>query len=112
MNYMFYNCLYWRSLNLSNFNIDKVNNISYVFYNCSSLTSINVTNLNINNVTDMSDIFSSYSYLISLNVSNFNTNNVTNFYGMVFKCSINSLDLSILINKVTYLIIFSLIVIL
>ena len=45
------------SLNLSNFNINNVTNMSYMFYYCSSLTSLNLSNFNTNNLSNMSYIF-------------------------------------------------------
>ncbi len=44
MSFMFYECSSLTSLNLSNFNTNKVNNMSYMFYNCSSLTFFNIKN--------------------------------------------------------------------
>ena len=42
--FVLYECSSLTSLNLSNFNNNKVNNMSYMFYNCSSLTSFNIKN--------------------------------------------------------------------
>ena len=38
---MFSNCSLLKELNLSNFNTNKVTNMSYMFYNCISLTELN-----------------------------------------------------------------------
>ena len=57
MSYMFFGCSSLTSLNLSNFNINNVNNMSYMFYNCTSLISLNLSNFNTNNVKDMNSIF-------------------------------------------------------
>ena len=43
--------------------------MSYIFSNCSSLISIDLSNFNINNVEDMNHIFFKCSSLISLNLS-------------------------------------------
>ncbi len=58
MSYMFYKCSSLTSLNLSNFNTNKVNNMNYMFHNCSSLTSLNLSNFNTNNVNNMNEMFS------------------------------------------------------
>ena len=87
INKIFYNCSSLISLNLSNFNTNKVTDMSHMFYKCSSLTSLNLSNFNTNKVNNMSYMFSNCSSLTSLNLSNFNTNNVTNMSGMFSNCS-------------------------
>ena len=42
-----------KKLNISNFNTNKVTNISDMFSGCSSLEEFNLNNFNTNNVTDM-----------------------------------------------------------
>ena len=54
---MFKNCSSLKNINLSNFNTNKVNDISYMFYECSSLININLSNVNTNKVSDISYIF-------------------------------------------------------
>ena len=49
-----------------------------MFSYCSSFISLNLSNFNSNKVTDMEYMFYNYSSLISLNLSFFNTNNVNN----------------------------------
>ncbi len=44
-----------------------ITNMSYMFYQCYSLTSLDLSNFNINNVKDMSYMFCLYSSLVSLN---------------------------------------------
>ena len=51
---MFYCCSSLKKLNLSNFNTNKVTNMSYMFCDCSSLEELNISNFDTNNVTDMS----------------------------------------------------------
>ena len=43
---MFYDCKSLKSLDISNFNTQNVNNMSGMFYNCKSLTSLDVSNFN------------------------------------------------------------------
>ena len=56
-------CSKLKELNLSNFNTDKVTNMSYIFSGCSSLKELNLNNFNTNNVIDMSNMFSECSSL-------------------------------------------------
>ena len=65
----------------------KYNNIKNMFYKCSLLTSINLSNFNTNRITDMSYAFSGCSSLMSINLSKFNTNNVTNMSYTFSDCS-------------------------
>ena len=51
---------------------------NHMLSGCSSITNINLSNFNIQNVTDMSYMFSDCSSLINKNLSNFNTQNITN----------------------------------
>ena len=53
---MFYECSSLISLNLSNFNINNVINMSYMFFNCYSLYSLDLSNFNTNNVKYMNNI--------------------------------------------------------
>ena len=95
MSYLFNNCFSLISLNLSNFNSNKVRDMNHMFYNCSSLTSLNLSNLNTNNVSNMSYMFYNCYYLISLNLSNFNTNKVRDMNHMFYNCfSLKSLNIS------------------
>ena len=55
---MFSWCSSLTSLNLSNFNTNKVNDMSEMFRNCSSLTYLNLSNFSTNNVKDMIAMFS------------------------------------------------------
>ena len=57
MSYMFYKCSSLTSLNLSNFNTNKVNNMDSMFSHCSSLSSLNLTNFNTDYVNNMSYMF-------------------------------------------------------
>ena len=54
---MFYGCSQLKELNLTNFNTNKVINMSYMFYKCTSLKELNINNFNTNNVTDMNCMF-------------------------------------------------------
>ena len=78
-------------------------NLHYLFGNCPYLTSLDVSNFITSNATDMSDMFNCNLSLKNLDVSSFNTSNVTSMNGMFGSCeSLTSLDLSNFItSKVT-----------
>ena len=54
---MFYNCKSLKKLNLSNFDTNKVTDMSNIFFGCSSLTNLNISNFKINENTNTSDMF-------------------------------------------------------
>ena len=56
MNDMFYNCILITSLNLSNFNMENINNINNMFYNCLNSEYINLKNSNPGSI-NKKDIF-------------------------------------------------------
>ena len=66
---------------------NPLKNTNFMFNHCSSLTSLNLSNFNINNVEDMSCMFSDCSSLTSLDLFNFNTNNVKDMREMFSHCS-------------------------
>ena len=91
---MFHGCSALTSLNLQNFNTQKVTDMCQMFYGCSALTSLNLKSFNTQNVTNMRGMFSGCSALTSLDLQHFNTQNVTNMRGMFSGCSaLTSLDL-------------------
>ena len=93
MSHMFYNCYSLTSLDLSNFNTNNVEDMSHMFYKCSSLTSLDLSYFKTDNVKDMSWMFTFCFSLTSLNLSNFNTNNANNMIHMFSYCSsLTSLD--------------------
>ena len=57
MCYMFNDCSFLLNINLSNFNTNKVTDMSFMFNECSSLLNINLSNFNTNNFTDISKMF-------------------------------------------------------
>ena len=63
---MFYNCSSLKELNPSNFNTNKVTDMSWMFENCSSLKELNLSNFNTNNVIEIYDMFKGCSSLLSL----------------------------------------------
>ena len=83
------------TVDTTNMDVSRTENMSAMFYNCTQLTSIDVSKWNTENVTNMGWIFNKCSNLTSLDVSNWNTGNVTNMYAMFSLCSaIDGLDVS------------------
>ena len=57
MSSIFEGCSSLNELNLSNFNTNKVKDMSWMFGNCSSLKELNITNFIINDYTNVSYMF-------------------------------------------------------
>ena len=78
MQKMFYNCKNLSSLDLSNFNTEKVTDMNKMFYNCNKLSSLDLSNFNTEKVTNMSGMFLGCSALTTIYASdNFKTDKVT-----------------------------------
>ena len=88
---MFDRCHYLIDINLSNFNTEKVMDMSEMFYCCNNLTNINISNFKTQNVKNMNRMFDGCSNLTSINLSNFNTQNVTDMR-LMFSCCYNLSD--------------------
>ena len=97
---MFFGCKSLTSLDLSNFNAQKVTNMEYMFYGCNSLISLDLSKMNLQKVTNMEYMFYDCKSLESIDLSNVKTNNATNMEYMFFSCySLKSLNFQILILK-------------
>ena len=95
MSYMFYNCYFLRSLDLSSFDTSNVKDMSYMFGDCNLLTSIDISSFDTSNVIDMSGMFYWCDSLTSPDLSSFDTSNVIDMSGMFYCCqSLTSIDLS------------------
>ena len=68
MSYMFSECSF-ESIDLSNLNTPKVENISHIFEGCSSLKETNLTNFNNAEIKDISYMFSKCSSITSIDLS-------------------------------------------
>ena len=66
-----------KSLDMKNWDISNVTNMSDMFRGCAYLTSVDVSNWDTSNVTNMSKIFNGCNHLTSVDVSNWDTSNVT-----------------------------------
>ena len=92
---LFFFCSYLQSIDLSNFNTKKIENMESMFSMCASLISINLTNFNTENVTNMSYMFNECTSLKFLDLSNFSIQKVNNMECMFQKCeNLKLLDLS------------------
>ena len=100
MNSMFYGCNSLTNLNLSNFNTQNVTNMNSMFYGCSSLTNLNLSSFNTQNVIDMNSMFYGCYALINLDLSNFNTQKVSKMNSMFYEChSLTNLNLTNFITQ-------------
>ena len=75
-------------VNVSNWNVSNVTDMSYMFNHCYQLKSVgNLDDWNTSNVTDMNFMFSSCRQLKSIgNLSKWDVSNVVNMYSMFREC--------------------------
>lgn len=66
------------SIDLSNFNTEKVTDMSGMFWCCWKLTRLDVSSFNTVNVTDMSEMFWGCESMTNLNLSHFDMSGVSN----------------------------------
>ena len=84
---MFEDCTKLESLDLSNFNTEKVMYMSNMFYNCSALTSLDLRKFNTAKVTEMNNMFYNCSALTTIFASDkFVTDLVTSSVDMFSGC--------------------------
>ena len=92
---MFYGCISLKSINLSSFNTQNVNNMRSMFRGCSSLMSLDLSSFDKTNIKDMSSLLYGCSSLENVDLSSFNTSNVNDMSDMFYGCSsLTSIDLS------------------
>ena len=72
MNHMFYSCKTVSSINVSGFDTINVNNMQSMFHGCNNLTTLDLRGLNTSNVTRMRSMFNGCNNLTSLDVSELN----------------------------------------
>ncbi len=91
----FFGMINLNSVDLSEFDSSKVNNMGYMFYNCSSLTELDLSSFSTNAATSMYGMFQGCSKLTALDMSGFYTSNVKNMGSMFNGCTaLTELDLS------------------
>ena len=90
MNCFFENCSILYSIDLSNFNTSKVNDMGFMFNGCYKLKEIKgikgINNFNTNEVINMTAMFQLCKELEYLDISNFNTSKVKGMEGMFSEC--------------------------
>ena len=95
MSYMFNDCYYLTSLDLSHFNTSNVTKMNGMFKDCDHLTSLDLSGWDVSNVTRMYGMFYYCEKLTSLDLSHFDTSKVTDMSSMFYYCEkLTSLDLS------------------
>ena len=82
-------------MDLSDWDTNKVTDMSSMFSGCTGLTSLDLSDLNTVNVTDMTDMFNKCTALTSLDLSSWDTSKVTNMSNMFYNCTnLTNLDVS------------------
>ena len=56
MSEMFHTCWSLTSLDLSNFNTEKVTYMNYMFYNCTNMTNLNLSHFDMSGVSNKQDM--------------------------------------------------------
>ena len=88
LSYIFSDCKCLQEVDFSNFNSDKITDMSYMFLNCSSLKKIIFPeNFNTEKVKNMNSMFCNCSSLEEIDLTNFNTKNVTDKASMFSGCN-------------------------
>ena len=92
---MFYNCTQLTSIDVSKWNTENVTNMGWMFANCSNLTSLDVSKWNTGSVKNFGSLFRLCHKLASLDVSNWDTSSATDMSYLFNECqAINGLDVS------------------
>ena len=92
---MFLNCNSLKSINVSHFNTENVNEILGMFAGCTSLTSIDLSNFNTKNLVNMDNLFEECTSLTSIDLSNFVTTNLPNMSDVFLECNnLSYIDIS------------------
>ena len=86
MSRMFASCYKLTTLDLSNFNTRKVTDMKGVFDDCWKLTNLDLSGFDTSKVNDMSEMFADCHSLTNLDLSSFDTSNVTNMSYMFRDC--------------------------
>ena len=92
---MFNSCKELKTINLSGFDTQNVEDMSRMFNLCKSLESLDLSNFNTQKVTLMDNMFNQCLQLTSLDLSNFDTPKVTKMNNMFFYCTgLKTVDIS------------------
>jgi surface protein len=88
---LFNGCSSLLSLDLSNFNTEKITNMGHMFSGCKSLKGLDLSNFITNNVTNMSRMFYGCKKLTTLDIRNFTFDKVTSYSNMFSNVPANCL---------------------
>ena len=91
MSNLFINCEY--DIDVSNWDMSNVKNMSYMFYKCYKFTGKGIGNWNVSNVKDIGGMFAGCEKF-NCDLSNWDVSNVTNMAGMFYFCKNFDYDLS------------------
>ena len=87
-------CLLLEEIDVSNWDVSNVTDISNAFYGCK-INSLDVSNWNTGKVTEMNNVFRLCTALETLDVSKWNTSSVINMQYMFYNCTaLQTLDVS------------------
>ena len=95
----------FKYIDISDWNVSNVTDMSYMFYKCDKLESVgDLSNWNVSNVTDMYSMFYECKELETVgDISKWNVSNVTNMSYMFWYCKSLNKDLSSWnVSKVLY----------
>lgn len=92
---MFENCSKLRNIDIDNWDMSTVTNMSKMFTRCSSLVGVDVSSWDVSNVTDMSHMFEGCVDIPLLDVSKWNTSKVRDMSYLFSRCfALQNLDVS------------------
>ena len=91
---MFYACEELKTIKFSNFNTNKVTNMSFLFCGCFNLEDVDLSNFRTQKVTTMKYMFSKCKSIEKLDLSKFNTQNLEDGSFMFDECKIKKFYLS------------------
>jgi surface protein len=95
MEYMFYRCNKFQSLDLSNFDTSKVENMAYIFYGCTQLQSLDLSNFYTPLLQNSESMFEGCIQILSIRLSNFKSSIINSMNNMFKGCrSLKYLDIN------------------
>ena len=95
MSFMFHSCSTLKKINFGNINTSSLKNMESLFQSCSSLTSVDISNIDTSKVTTILRMFEFCKNLETINFGNINTSSVENMRSVFNSCNnLKYLDLS------------------
>ena len=93
-NYMFNDCIYLLSIDLSHFDSSNINRVEFMFNNCQRVKFINLTNFNPPSVSSLFDFMHNCYALTSIDMTNCNIPSINYNNAFIENSALNSFDLS------------------